>query len=230
MIYLTQINPSTRASRNISAAQSSRIDTTDTELQNQYNKLSAQVQHLQEDNTKLQNAMANQSNQGKVLNQGLQDTKLFAGLTEVEGPGVTITLRDSTKPPPVTDSKPEVVAQELNSIIHDDDVLKVVNELWASGAEAISVNNHRVSIGTSFRCVGPTILVDGARIASPVVIRAIGDSETLKGGLNIPGGILDQLRQQDPAMVEIETVKKHVLPAFTGSTQHTLLSVPKVTK
>ena len=126
--------------------------------------------------------------------------------------------------------KPEVLAQQLNSIIHDDDVLKVVNELWASGAEAISVNNHRVSIGTSFRCVGPTILVDGARIASPVVIRAIGDPDTLQGGLDIPGGILAQLREQDPAMVQIEKVKKHVLPAYTGSTQHTLLSVPKVAK
>ena len=89
MISLTLIKPSNRASRigNLSAAQYNRVATTDTELQDQYNKLSAQVQHLQQDNTKLQDAMANESNQGKVLNQSLQDTKLFAGLTEVEGPG-----------------------------------------------------------------------------------------------------------------------------------------------
>jgi len=185
--------------------------------QNQNSKLALQVNHLQDENTRLQNALAKESNQGSVLNQSLQETKLFAALTEVSGPGVTITLRDSTKN--LTNQAP------TDAIIHDTDVLKVVNELWAAGAEAIAVNNHRVSIGTSLRCVGPVILVDGSRIASPVVIRAIGDPDTLVGAINLPGGALYELRQTDPAMVEVEKVRKHILPAYTGSTTHALMSV-----
>ena len=203
------------------ADQKARVESIATSTQDvsqtQNSKLALQVNHLQEENTRLQNALAKESNQGSVLNQSLQENKLFAGLTEVAGPGITVTLRDSMKP--VQNIAP------TDSIVHDTDVLKVVNELWAAGAEAIAVNNHRVSIGTSFRCVGPVILVDGTRIASPIVVRAIGDPETLLGAMNLPGGALDEMRRVDPAMVELEKVRKHILPAYTGSTTHTLMTV-----
>ena len=65
------------------------------------------------------------------------------------------------------------------NIIHDQDVLRVVNELWASGAEAISINNIRLGPNSSVRCVGPVVNVNGAKVASPIKIRAIGDQDTL---------------------------------------------------
>lgn len=185
-------------------------------------KLEIEIARMREDNTKLQNAMANDTNQSKILNEQLQSTKLLAGLTEADGPGVTITLRDSTK---------ELMnVPNLDKIVHDTDVLKVVNELWASGAEGITVNNHRVVGGTSFRCVGPVIHVEGVPIASPVIIRAIGDPKTLMGGMNLPGGVLDEMRQIDPAMVQIESVKLHHFPAYSGPTSRHYLTVPKESK
>jgi uncharacterized protein YlxW (UPF0749 family) len=225
MIYMATVNKVTRSTRDIPTNVSGRIDVSsvnaDTEARNQ--QLSMQVTHLQQDLTKLQNSMADQSKTGKAINQDLQELKLFAGLTDVEGPGIIVTLRDSTK------QMPEGISEE-SKIIHDIDVLRVVNELWASGAEAVAVNRHRISVGSSVRCVGPTVLVDGTRIASPYVIRAIGDADTLEGGLNIPGGLAEEFRDLDPAMIEIAKVKKQLLPAFTGSTQHTLLTVPKEVK
>lgn len=185
-------------------------------------KLELEIARQQKENTKLQNAMANDSNQTKLLNEQLQDTKRLAGLTDVEGPGVTITLRDSTK-------DLQNIAT-LDKIIHDTDVLKVVNELWASGAEAVTVNGHRVVSGTSFRCVGPVIHVEGVPIASPVIVRAIGDPKTLMGGMNLPGGVLDEIRQLDPAMVQIESVKQHHFPAYSGPTAKHYLTVPKESK
>jgi len=56
-------------------------------------------------------------------------------------------------------------------------VVHVVNELFASGAEAIAVNGHRVAGTTSFRCVGTTILVNDVKIASPIVVRQKDDLE-----------------------------------------------------
>jgi uncharacterized protein YlxW (UPF0749 family) len=184
-------------------------------------KITEEVTKLREDNTKLQNAVASQTGSSKVLNEGLQEAKTLAGLTEVEGPGITITLRDSTKPGP-----PGVAS--IDAIIHDGDVLRVVNELWAAGAEAISVNKHRVAGRTSFRCVGPVIHVDGVPISSPVVIKAIGDPETLTGGVNIRLGVLDEIRAfDDPNMVEITTFQLARLPAFAGSTKFDYAKVPK---
>jgi len=66
--------------------------------------------------------------------------------------------------------------------------------------------------------VAPTVLVDAERIASPIKIRAIGDPDTMMGGLKMPGGVVDQLLEVDPRMVTIEAVKDMTLPAYSGPT------------
>ena len=143
-----------------------------------------------------------------------------AGLSEVEGPGIVITLKDS-----------EAAAKQGlgggDQIIHDIDVLRVVNELWAAGAEAVSVNNRRAAYSTSYRCVGPVIHVDGVPIASPVTIRAIGDGPTLLGGLNMPLGVLAEIRTSDPSMVQAEVLKMMRLPAYQGATTRKYATIPK---
>jgi uncharacterized protein YlxW (UPF0749 family) len=175
----------------------------------EYNKIAKEVHTLREENTKLQNAMGDTNKNASVLNESLQQLKMFAGLTDVKGPGITITLTDSRKKSLI----------EADQIIHDYDVLHVVNELWAAGAEAIEVNGNRIVGSTSIRCVGPVILCDNRPIASPIHIRAIGDVETLKGGMNLPGGVLSTIRDQDPDMVRLEVVKEHRFKAYAGSTQ-----------
>ncbi len=178
-------------------------------LRKEYNRMSEEVGKLRDEKTRLENAIGTQTRESQVLNESLQETKLFAGLTEVEGPGISIVLRDSEK------AIPGVPQGDLT--IHDVDVLRVVNELWAAGAEAIAVGNHRVVGKTSVRCVGPVIHVDSVPISSPIRIRAIGDTETLLGAMNLRGGVLDEIRSSgDVAMVQIEKVERHRLPAYTG--------------
>lgn len=172
----------------------------------------AEIAKLREDITKLQNALADQSRQSKVLNESLQEAKLLAGLTRVAGPGVEVILRDSERR---TDDP--FIREQL--VIHDVDVLRTVNEMWASGAEAISINNKRIAISTSFRCEGPVIYCGRTPISSPIVIRAIGDPDTLSGALRMQGRYLDEIRSNDPAMVEVRKVERMVLPAFSGSTE-----------
>ncbi len=204
----------------IAGDQYDRVANGPIDIQQKYASLSSDVTKLQAEKTKLENALATQTGTAKVLNDNLQDVKAYAGLSDLEGPGIVITLRDSQK----------LGGLATNDTIHDTDVLKVVNELWASGAEAISVNNHRVGASTSFRCVGPVIHVDAVPIASPVVIRALGDSETLQGGLNLPGGVLSEIRQTDANMVQIEMAKTMRLPAYSGPTSKKYSVVPKVKK
>ena len=190
--------------------------------------LSAEVTSLREEKSQMENAIATQTGQGKLLDQQVQKAELLAGLTPLEGPGIQITLRDSTKGP--QNFGGGIMTYTSDQIIHDLDVLKVVNELYATGAEAISVNGRRVVGGTSFRCVGTTILVDGERIASPVVVRAIGDAQTLVGGMNLPGGVLSEIRQSDPAMVEVTPMKDVQLQPFAGTTERKYAKVPKQPK
>jgi uncharacterized protein YlxW (UPF0749 family) len=174
--------------------------------------LAAEVSKLREEKTKLENAIGEGTKQAKVLNETLQETKLYAGLAAVEGPGITITLQDSER-------ANRRGIPEADLVIHDTDVLRVVNELWSAGAEAVAINEHRIVGRSSLRCVGPTILVDNVRISSPIRIQAIGDPETLFGGLDMRGGVLDEIRSTgDPSMVQIEKIERMLLPAYSGST------------
>ena len=191
-----------------------------TDLIEENQKTAVEVGKLRAENTKLLTAVASQTSNGDLLNKSLQEAKMLAGLTEVEGPGLKVTLRDSTKPLP-----PQVDVRVAN--IHDGDVLQVVNVLWAGGADAISVNKHRIVTRSSITCVGVVIHIDGIPISSPVVIQGIGDPETLAGALNIRNGVLDQIRSYDINMVEITPFQKARLPGFAGSTAFQYAKVPK---
>lgn len=191
-------------------------------LQNQYRELLAEVNKLRRENTQLQNVLSEGTKGSEVLNQQLQDAKAFACLTEIQGPGVLVSLRDGeTAASSLRENLSPQAANDLllnEKIIHDQDILKVVNELWAAGAEAISINNFRLGPTSSIRCVGPVVHVDGVKVASPIRIRAIGDPQTLTGGLKMPGGIYDEIRTVDPSMIQVEPIKMMKLPAYTGPT------------
>lgn len=221
MIYLAWIGKDVRESRTarLDPDLRSRLFAGDLAV-DELEKLSKEVAKLRADNTKLQNAVANNSKESKLLNTSLQETKFFAGLTEVEGPGVTVILMDSRK-----DDIPEMMR-----IIHDYDVLRVVNELWATGAEAIEVNGNRIAGSSAIRCSGPVIHVDGNPISSPIKVRAIGAQDTMMGGLELPGGFLAELREVDPEMVRIERVKLHRFTAFSSSTMPKHARLPKEPK
>lgn len=186
-------------------------------------ELSMEIEKLRSDATRLQNVVAEGDTASLELNDTLQQTKMIAGLTELVGPGVLVTLSDSKR------AFDEMV-DPFGGIVHDLDVLKVVNELFNAGAEGASVNNKRVGPRSNFRCVGSVIMVDGATISSPVEIRAIGDPKTLHSSLNMPGGVLEEIRMVDPGMVKIEIVESLRLPAFSGPTSFQQAKVPDPSK
>lgn len=64
-------------------------------------------------------------------------------------------------------------------IIHNTDLLDLVNSLWSAKAEAISINGQRITSLTEINCVGPTILINKTRIVPPFTVTAIGNPEKL---------------------------------------------------
>ncbi|HSI72344.1 MAG TPA: DUF881 domain-containing protein [Fimbriimonas sp.] len=228
MIALAWVTKENRSSRTpfLAAEQKDRVNLATVDIE-AFQQLSTEVSKLRQEKTELEKALAKRGEDSSLLNKALQELKVFAATTKVIGPGVVVTLRDSPK------AQSDIAAnggQFLpDTAIHDDDVMKVVNELFASGAEAISVNNHRVANPTTFRCVGPTILVNDMKIAPPIVIRAVGDPGTLYGGMTLPGGILSQIQATggEASMVQIEKVKEQELPAFIGKTSTQFIKVPE---
>ena len=147
--------------------------------------------------------------QVKVLQEELAKARVLAGLTAVKGPGVVAEMSDSQK------ARPK--GQDADAfLIHYDDVLKLVNELFASGAEAASVNGQRVVATTEIRCVGPVIMINGVRTGAPFIILAIGDPETLENSLKMRGGIVESLSFWG-IEVKVRTEQEMIIPAYQGA-------------
>lgn len=149
--------------------------------------------------------------QGKSVLQGLnaelKKALLLAGTSKVSGPGLEITLES-----PVAGRR-NVQDEEELFLVHDEDLLKVVNELVAAGAEAIAINGERRSALTEIRGAGALISVNNRNIGEPFVIQAIGDRETLARSLEMRGGVLDALRAWG-ITVSVRQVDELVLPAY----------------
>lgn len=214
IINLSWITKETRNTRLNSLApdQRVRLSTGTLDFSQEYMKLQDEVNKLRLENSRYQNAISKETDEAELLHKSLQEAKRYAALTAIEGGGISLTLKDYEG----ADLRSPLLEGKL---IHDIDIIRVVNELWAAGAEAITVNNYRIGIGISFRCVGPVIMMNGTRIASPVVINAIGDVNTLLGAINMPGGAVDEIKQfGHPSMIQVVNFKKMRLPAYTGST------------
>ena len=155
------------------------------ELKKSYDDLNASLVEKDKIIQEYRNAQTEDETK-ELLKQDLTVELKNAGLTDVRGPGLVITMNDSLA---------DLGATDLNYyLVHDEDLLNVVNELKASGAEAISINDQRVVAMSEIRCAGTTILVNGQRLAPPYVIKAIGDSAMLESGVTLRGGYVDILK------------------------------------
>jgi uncharacterized protein YlxW (UPF0749 family) len=110
---------------------------------------------------------------GRKLLASLDRLSLAAASTPVTGPGLSVTVTDPGVSPNLSDVSKQRVAGS-RQIILDRDLQLVVNSLWASGAEAISVDGVRVGPNVTIRQAGGAILVDNNPTSSPYAVLAIG--------------------------------------------------------
>ena len=138
----------------------------------------------------------------------IDDLAKISGTTDLKGEGITMVLTDGNK---IKDPD-----KRSDSLVHDSDILTVVNELKAAGAEAISVNGQRIISTSAIRCVGPVIQVNYQKVAAPFEIKAIGNSQYLESAMNIKNGVVDLLKEYG---VSITVTKQNnvVIPKFDGT-------------
>jgi uncharacterized protein YlxW (UPF0749 family) len=187
------------------------------QLENELHNISSEVEGLRQQLIDLRSrvreyerAMDEQGGLNEVLEQQLAQAKVLAGLAEVRGPGIEIVLNDSSWEL-TGDNDPNLL------LVHDEDILTVVSELKAAGAEAISINGQRIMFNTEIRCGGPTININSVRYAPPYTIAAIGEPSILYGYMSgQESGYLDLLEYYG-LQVSIEQKDEIVIPAFTGS-------------
>ncbi len=165
---------------------------------------------LERAEAELEKERQNSTQNNKELEQKEEEIKKgnkIIGATDVTGPGVIVTLSDSKK-----DSSTVLNPNEL--IVHDVDVLSVINELKNAGAEAISINDQRLVPTSSILCGGNIIDINGEKVGAPFIIKAIGLPEQLSA-LSRQGGYLELLKDASVG-VELKKSNNITIPKYTG--------------
>ncbi|HEY9899665.1 MAG TPA: DUF881 domain-containing protein [Pantanalinema sp.] len=138
--------------------------------------------------------------------------ELAAGMVALEGQGLEVSVSDSAKPLQKGED-PNI------AIVHNDDLLRLVNELRAGGAEAVSINDQRLVDTSEITCAGSTILVNQSRITPPFVIKAIGNPDTMSAALGLRGGIIEYL-QFYGIQVSISKKSEVLIPMYSGGSHY----------
>lgn len=162
--------------------------------------------------------IAANNNEGDSKNEEtIKNNQKLLGLTDVTGQGLIINL----------DENREINSEEVINIngylVHEEDLLYIVNELFNAGADAVSINDQRVVNTTSILCDGNIIRINGKMVGVPVTIKAIGYPERLDYALTRPGGYLDVMAN-DGVKVSVEKSENISIPKFDGVYSYDYLS------
>lgn len=176
-------------------------------MKQRYENTDKQLKNKEKELEDLINAVAKNDVNIKNQNDELNRLNKIIGLTEVEGEGVIVTLADGIAP-----ENSLLVADYL---VHDYDLIFVVNELFNAGAEAISINGVRIVSTSGITCAGNIIKINDEKVGTPFKIKAIGSKDMLYGSLKRSGGYLDNLEN---AGVEVEVTRKDLITIdrYTG--------------
>lgn len=168
-------------------------------LQNQLDSVRSSIQ-------KNEKKLAQQKTAASQMVSELNKYRMLNGQTAVKGPGVKVVMKDANYVP--NGNNPN------NYIVHQQDIQEVIYELYAIGAEAISINGQRITSHSYIECVGPVVKVDGVRHDAPFVVSAIGAPTLLMNALNMTGGVVEILVNRG-IDVSVEKVSNLTLPPIT---------------
>lgn len=184
--------------QNVSSYQSKRSEELKDEiisLKDRNDQLRNRLKELEDENRIYKTYSEDDSEIIANLNRKIEEAQTFAGLTAVKGKGVIITL-------------------DNNGIMYveDYDILNIINELRASGAQAISVNEERIAAMTEIRTAGKYIMVNGIQMEAPFVIKAISDPNKLERSLTIIDGVIERLENWSQLKVNVKKADNIVIP------------------
>ena len=178
-----------------------------------------EIGNLKEDTIEKKNKIYNYENNYTKNDKILEDMKaqisdyeMFIGLNKIEGSGIVLNINDGK-----TNAREENTDEINNKLLHDNDMALILNELRMAGAEAISVNNHRIVPWSGVTCNWAFMLFDDDEMEyAPFNIYVIGDPEKLKAALLEDGSHVRELMFRK-LYVNIEKIDKIIMPPTTSN-------------
>ncbi len=184
--------------------QESELRTEITGLKTKYEET---LSKLEETNSKIneyQETINTEKQASEVLQEELINSRNILGKNTVQGEGIIVTLTD--------------VEVGKYGKIYAKDLIQLVNNLKAAGAEAISINDQRIILNSYVVDINSTyISVNGERIVSPYIVKAIGDITYLESGLSQKQyGYIDTMKNEGKD-ITLEKSDNIVINAYSGN-------------
>jgi len=167
-----------------------------------------QLNELEERLNKIEKEKADEDFFLKGLVTDLEKYKMAAGVVDVKGPGVAITVDD---PIPTDEYSEEYSVIMLRYEL----LLSLVNKLKDAGAEAISINGQRIIATTEISLAGDNVNINTIPTAPPYIIKAIGNPDTIESTLTIRFGIIEQMKSYN-LRITIVKLDEVEIPRYSG--------------
>lgn len=150
-------------------------------LKKEKEELSKENTSLSEELKQLEEKAAEEGDLEAEIKKQLDNARMNLGLVDVKGPGIIITITPKTN----------IFGSSINtSSVSDDELVHVINSLRYIKAEAISVNDLRLTPQSGIKSSGNWIWIGTAGQIDPkekIVIKAIGDKQALSVAANFQG-------------------------------------------
>ena len=183
------------------------------EWNQKYDELNAQYEDVMARISEYQTEKESDEKTAQLLETELEQLNEALGMTNVEGEGITIVLEDK--------GGTQLSDGETVKPIDIEDLLIIVNDLFAAGAEAISVNDQRIVAMSDIFNIGSGdnsfIRVNGERITSPYIIKAIGNQNYLESAVIGKGGRVDVLKGLGHEATIDKSNKKIEIEKYNGT-------------
>jgi uncharacterized protein YlxW (UPF0749 family) len=191
-------------------------------LKSDISNLSEKMDYYNDKILKYKNSDKSKSEILKGISEEIDTNLIAKGTSDVHGQGIKITLDDAEQ-----DFTSDRSDKTLN-IVHDIDVMFVINDLRAAGAEAISINNQRVVDSTEVYCDGRFLSINHVKVAAPFMLYAIGNIENLKNYMNDYENYLSILRSPGRGvMVNLEEQEDIIIKGYDGEIKSSHLTNKK---
>lgn len=132
-----------------------------------------------------------------LMKEKIKYLKEESGYTDINGQGIIIKIKDNEND--INDGQ-----NPNDLIVHDIDILRIINDLKISGAKALSINGDRVISTSKIKCSGATITVNETTYGQPFIIKAIGDINSLMNYINSPDSYTNLLKDGYGIYVNVE--------------------------
>lgn len=178
-------------------------------------KLTKELQSKLDELENLRKMTAANSEEAQALENQITELNRLLGYTDVTGKGLVITLQDADA---------SANGYTNDNIVHDLDLVDIINELFNAGAEAVSINDQRITTTTAINCNGNVVRINNEKVSVPFVIKAIGSPEGLYGTMTRPGGYLS-LMENGKIKIKVEKKEELTVPKYSGTHQYKYMEI-----